>query len=255
MAAVRVTRRMVASRAALWRALSTPQGLATWQADEVDGEFVPGRTLTLRYRVLGASISLEVVAVEDGRRVVLAAGPAQLEMRVGEGEVTIEHSGLTPGDEADGTRSSWRVSLATLAESVERYPGRPRFVAASAAFVRAPPEVCYVYFADPTALGRWLFHGAVFGPPGVSVPVKFAWGSAATIRIIASTPGRDVALAWDEGAAVIALRTLPSPRDSDERIALVSASCWGHPLSVEAASGLRAALGRLERLLANPGAV
>jgi len=251
---IRLSQRVAAPAPALWQAVATPGGLSTWQADEVTGEVRAGRTLTLRYPGLGARLVLEVAAVEPGRRLVLTRGPSRLELRVGDGAVELEHFGVSAGDEAEGTRSSWRIALATLAEAVERYRGQPRTVHAVTGPTRAPAELCHVFFTDAAALRRWLLRDGALDPAGVAAAVRFAWGAAATVRIIANSAGRDVALGWDDGAAVIALRTLPSPRAADERILLITCSRWGGALDGAAAAGLRESHRRLRRVLESAGA-
>ncbi len=251
---IRLSQRVAAPATALWRAVATPAGLSTWQADEVTGEVRAGRTLTMRYRGLGVSVVLDVAAVEEGRRVVLTAGASRLELRVRDAAVDLEHHGLAPGDEAEGTRSSWRVALATLTEALERHRDQPRRVHVVSGPTLAPAELCHVFFTEPAALRRWLLCDGALDPAGEPARVRFAWGPLATTRIVARTPGRDVALAWDDGASVIALRTLPSPRAPAERLRLLSCSRWGAPLPPADAAGLEDSHRRLLRALIAAGA-
>ncbi len=253
-AVIRLSQRVAAPVPVLWRAVATPAGLAAWQADEVTGEVRAGAALTLRYPGLGATVTLDVTVVEPGRRLVLTTGTSRLELRVRDGAVDLEHHGLLPGDEAEGTRSSWGVALATLAEAVERHWGRTRFVHAVIGPTRASAELCHVFFTDSAALRSWLLCDGALDPAGEPTAVRFAWGAAATLRIIARSPGRDVALGWDDGAAVIALRTLPSPRAADERILLVTCSRWGAPLGATDVASLHDSHRRLLRALGSAGA-
>jgi hypothetical protein len=250
---VRVRRRVAAAAQVLWDAVATPAGLAAWQADEVSGEVAVGRTLQLRYRALGAVIELDVVAVAPPSYLVLARAGSRLEITVRDGQVDLIHHGLTAGDEAEGTRSSWVIALATLAEAIERHRGERRHVHAVYAAVPAPAEVCHVFFSNASALRQWLLAAGEPGHDGVGAPVEFAWGASGTARWIASTEGRDVAFAWDEAAAVVALRTLPSPRSADERVLLFTTSSWGAPASSALIEGLTTAHRRLVGLLAARG--
>jgi len=251
---IRLSQRVAAPKRALWRAIATPAGLSNWQADEVMGEVRAGRTLTMRYRGLGVSVVLDVAAVEEERRVVLTAGASRLELRVRDGVIDLEHHGLAAGDEAEGTRSAWRVALAILAEALERHRDQPRHVHVLSGPTPAPAELCHVFFTDPGALRRWLLRDGALDPEGAPSRVRFAWGPLASTRIIAHTPGRDLALAWDDRAAVIALRTLPSRRDPAERLLLLSCSRWGAPLPPADAAGLEGSHRRLLRALVAAGA-
>lgn len=250
---VRLSRRVQATADVLWQAVATPRGLEAWQAEAVSGEVEPGQTLVLHYRSLGVSLDLLVETVEPGRRLVLVSGGTRLELSVRDGSVELLHCGLGAGDEAEGTRSSWQIALATLAEAVERYPGRRRFPQGVAMPVQASAELCHLYFAHPAALARWLLVADTMGDIGDRVSGHLFWGPALTGRLLACCPGRDVAFSWEEVAAVLALRTLPSPRRDDERLLYVSASAWGAPLAAETMHGLRASLARLVHQVASPG--
>jgi len=74
--------------------------------------------------------------------------------------------------------------------------------------------------------------------------------------VLCRAPGRDVALTWEEqNDSVLVLRTLPSPRASQERVVAICWSKWGatepgeHAIETE----LRRSLERLGALLAMSG--
>ena len=70
-------------------------------------------------------------------------------------------------------------------------------------------------------------------------------------RVLSHTPGRDVLLTWEEdGSSTLAFRTLPSPRDPEQRLLAVVWSRFGNADPPEARrAGIEAAVDRLTRVL------
>jgi len=245
-----------ASREELWEACSTRSGLEGWYADRVTGTIANGARMRLEWPELGASVELNVEDLRHNERLVLANGKSRVELSVGDGIVRLSHTGLAEDDDVEGFRSSWRVALALLRHSVEEHPRAPRRVRWAARPARASAELAHLCFTAPAALDRWLGRGSVLGAEGEAYRITLLSGDAMSGKVLCRTPGRDLALSWSEqNESVLVLRTLPSPRASQERVLAICWSKWGatepgeHALENE----LRRSLERLGALLAMSG--
>ncbi len=243
---IRASRRVRAPHDAVWQALSTAEGLARWQADEANGGLDLGR-FGLSWPSLGVSMDVEVVNATEGERLVLRSSLGLTEITVGD-EVTVTH---TTSDERDidGQRASWELSLAILAHAVEAQRGRNRVVFWFGAPVRTRPDAVHVFFTDAAALQTWLGTSGGIGEAGTPWEVTLQSGQRLAGSVVCNVPGHDVLLAFDGGASLMALRTLPGPRD-DERLVALMLSAWGatHP-PLPLLVGLERALGRLALVL------
>jgi uncharacterized protein YndB with AHSA1/START domain len=240
----------------IWRALSSPQGLARWQADEAAGEVSEGGMIRLSWDAFGANVELKVLSCVPHQRLRLRHGASEVEFTLGEHNVSFTQYGLEPGEDVDGLRSSWTVSLAQLAHSVERHPGRRRHVDWAVRLATAAPETLHLYFTEPELLRLWL--GETDGPlrVGDSYRCMLHTGTQLTGKVLALVPGRDVALTCDNlGEGVIIFRSIPNPLDTNLRIVAASVSQWGRPtrLASRLAEQLDAALGRLSNMSASIG--
>jgi uncharacterized protein YndB with AHSA1/START domain len=248
---IEVRQRILATRADIWRAIAEPDEIARWQADRASGRVVRGGSLKLAYPELGVELELAVEAAEPESRLVLSSGRSVADFQVDDEEVTLRHHGLEPGDECDGSASSWRVSLALLAHYLERHRGQARQTDWFVERVRATPGAVYCFFTQKAALSSWLGWGGDLGQPNDPVRLRTLWGETLTGRVLARTPDRDVAMSWDEhGDSVLVLRTLPVPSDPDHRLLIANLSRWGETGVPSATlAGLGAACQRLARLL------
>lgn len=240
----------------IWRALSSPQGLARWQADEAAGEVSEGGLLRLTWEAFGANVELEVIACVPHQRLRLRHGTSEVEFTLSDHHVSFAQYGLEPGEDVDGLRSSWTVSLAQLAHSVERHPGRRRHVEWAVRVATAAPETLHLYFTEPELMRLWL--GDSDGPlrRGENYQCTLHSGVQLTGKVLALVPGRDVALTSDDlGEGVIVLRSLPNPMEPKLRIVAASVSQWGRPtrLASKLVEQLDAALGRLANMSAAIG--
>jgi hypothetical protein len=87
------------------------------------------------------------------------------------------------------------------------------------------------------------------------VQLELAWQEPLTGTVLANTPGRDVAISWQErGQSVLALRTLPSASSPGERVLALSWSRWNDDAGSQTSRQLGLALGRLQRALGGGGA-
>src|SRR5690606_12158482 len=82
-----------APQEALWRYVSTAEGLACWQADRVHGS-LEGGSFSLTWPDLGARLDLSVAEIQVGRRLVLRAGATALDLQVENGAIELCHHGL-----------------------------------------------------------------------------------------------------------------------------------------------------------------
>lgn len=234
-----------------WEACATARGLERWQADEVRGEATPGGSLELAWPALGTSLSIRVTTFVEREKIVFDSGGSCVRLLLAPERVVLEHEGLEPGDDVEGVASSWRLSLALLAHALEAHAGQDRHTVWMLNKARTTADAAHAFFSDAAALGTWLGSGAGVGEPGSPVALACPWGDRIGGTVLANTPGRDVAVSWrEDGDSALCLRTLPSPRASDERLLLVHWSRWSaaEPPD-ERRRGLEAALGRLARTL------
>jgi uncharacterized protein YndB with AHSA1/START domain len=245
-----------APRDRLWSAFATSQGLAAWQADLVTGEVQQGSRLVMSWPALSVRIDVEVEELVEQERLVMRTGDLRMALDLADERVTLDVTGCTTEDEAQGSAAAWRVSLATMAHYVEHHADQQRHVSWAVRPAEASAGAAYMCFTDAELLGAWL--GNTSGPidkPGQRFSLELASGATMTGRVLALTPGRDLALSWHEqDHSVLALRTLPSPRKSGERLLVLAWSRWNATGAGRAIwSDFEAALGRLGRLLALHG--
>jgi uncharacterized protein YndB with AHSA1/START domain len=252
---IQVVQAVHAPPARVWRACASTEGLQNWQADEVRGRVRPGEQLRLRWPALGAEIELGVGSVEEGRRVTLQAAGSTVEMAITPGTVTVAQDGLAAGDESDGVASSWRLSLALLAHHLEHHAGRTRQVSWFFKSMRTSSDAAHVFFTEPAALSSWLTRAGELDLRGGHAELVFNWGEQLSGQVLAHTPGRDLAISWQQqDNSVLVLRTLPSPLVSNERLVAAVWSCWSDCAgSTRTRDGLGMAMGRLARILSTTG--
>ncbi|HEX4341092.1 MAG TPA: hypothetical protein VH062_34525 [Polyangiaceae bacterium] len=245
-----------ASREELWEACSTRSGLEGWYADRVTGTVQRGARLKLEWPELGATVDLEVEEVRQNEELVLVNGKSRVSLVVSEGRVELTHHGLTTEDDFDGFRSSWQVALAILKHSLEEHPRAPRRVRWAARPAHTSAELAHLCFTAPAALDRWLGQGSVMGGEDEPFHLTLMSGGSMSGKVLCRVAGRDVALTWEEqNDSVLVLRTLPSPRASQERVVAICWSKWGATEAGEHAieTELQRALERLGALLAMSG--
>ncbi|HEY4158692.1 MAG TPA: SRPBCC domain-containing protein [Polyangiaceae bacterium] len=256
MKTVTVEQAVRAPRERLWQACASAEGLRAWQADEVSGEVAPGQNLLLGWPTLDVAIELEVHVVEHGRRLVFQREDAELELELADGGIRLHHSGAFDDDELEGTLSSWRISLATLAHYLEWHDGQARQVHWAVRPARTSLERAHAFFTLAEAQRSWLAReSSGVGSAGEAISLELAWGGALHGRVLSHTPSRDVLLSWQEtNQSLLALRTLPAPGQTDERLLVVSWSSWGPLANREATEReLDGALARLAQALENVG--
>ncbi len=234
-----------------WEACATARGLERWQVDAVRGKVERGGHVELTWRALGASLPVRVTAFVEGEEIAFDSGGSRIRMLLSPGRVVLEHEGLEPDDDAEGVASSWRVSLALLAHSLEKHPGRDRRAVWLIDAAHTSAATAHAFFSEPAALATWLGTGVGIGPEGSRVSLRCPWGDHIGGSVLTNTPGRDLAVSWHEDDdSVLCLRTLPSPRSEDERLVVVYWSRWStSDPPGERQQGLSAALGRLTRTL------
>ncbi len=246
---IRISQPVDASRNLLWHAIAQPEGMQRWQADDVAGESRVGETLRLLWPALGASVDLSVIRIVHGELLQVGAGDSEVTIEVEPGRVTLTHSGLEPGDHAEGMQSSWHVALRCLRHYAERHPGEARTVRWFVRRVQTTAEVAHTFFTDEHAMQSWLTPSGAIGADGEAFELKLQNGESLSGDVLARVDERDVALTWRErGDSVIVLRTLPSPFDVDERLVAIVWSTWGDP-DVDDYPFFEAAIDRLGRLL------
>ncbi|MBK7579082.1 MAG: hypothetical protein IPI67_02655 [Myxococcales bacterium] len=225
---IHLTQNIDAPESRVWQAVSQARGLMGWQADRVTGSMERGATVSMAWPALGVSLELDVMEVVDRARVVLASGSTRVEISLRPGRVELTHSGVGEGDEREGVASSWRLSLGLLAHFCEAHGDVERTVRWLIRPARTTPETAHVFFTDPVALSTWLGDGAMIGRAGSDYALDLGGGERLSGRVLANTPGRDVALSWSEdNDSALVLRTLPRPTEPEERLIVLSWSRWG----------------------------
>ncbi len=242
-----------ASQAELWKACATAEGIARWQADVASGDALEDGRLRLEWPALGASLELDVVAAEEGERLVLRSGDSLVEMTFSPGAVEVTHEGIS-GDEAEGMTASWRAALALLAHHLERQRGRDREVHWFVRTVATSAEAAHAYFTDEAALASWLTTEGGVHTEGARHELGLIGGGTLSGRVLANIEGRDVVLTWKEdGDSALTFRTLPSPLSGSRIVAAVWSRWTDEPATEKRAAQLEAAVGRLARVLESGG--
>ncbi len=255
---IQLSKKIGASRRALWRALALPEGIARWQADGASGAATPGGRVELTWPSLGASLQLDVVDAIPDERLVLKTGNVRLEMALEGDGITLTHSGVQPGDHAEGMASSWRVSLAQLGHYLDHHEGVDRDVQWFMRRVVTHPGTAHTFFTQRAALRAWLTLDGQVPGEGERFSLKLLGGRTITGHVLSLTPDRDIALSWEEdGESVLSLRTLPSPFSRDERLVALVWSRWSHaagPTEEQEALAtyFESAIERLGAILASP---
>ena len=140
----------------IWEACSTPRGLERWQADEVEGDVVPGRNLTLHFAAFDTTIELEVLDVVPGESVRMRSGTSIVEWIVGPNKITLRHTDTEPSEDPEGLAASWRLALVQLAHALEKHPYQARQVTWVVREASTSAEQAHAFFSDRTALNLWL---------------------------------------------------------------------------------------------------
>lgn len=246
---------VAASRRDLWTACTTARGMATWQADEVDGDASAARRITFSWPALKLKLELDVQEIIPEQRLVLGVGPSQLTIELEDGAVSLAHTGLRSEDEAEGMRSAWQTSLGLLAHGLARHPGKQRRVQWITCPTRTSAALAHTYFTEPQALSQWLTRRGAIGEPLSAIQLQLMTGESVTGVVHANTLDRDVAFSWlEQQDSYIVFRTFPSPRAPDERLLAISCSRWHEePLPEPVTQFLTAALGRLAQVLQRRG--
>ncbi len=241
--------------ARIWRACTEVQGLAAWQADEISGVVSQGSELRLGWPSLGVAIELKVEHLEPMRRIVFQSDDSELELTIAPDKVSIEHRADFDEDEREGTLSSWRLSLATLAHYLEHHDGRTRAVHWAVQRAATSLEDAHAFFTLSGAQSGWLTRTSAssnVGAVGTEIALDLAWGHSLTGHVLSHSPPRDLLLSWHEtNHSLLALRTLPAPEAAGQRLLAATWSTWDLPETAKTQAHLQAALGRLSRILEN----
>lgn len=253
---IRLTQLVVATREQIWRACSEASGLANWQADEVKGKARLGGRLELTWAALGAEVELEVSEWVRGERIAFEQENGRVTLELGDQTVTLTHEGFDPAQDIAGLTSAWCIALAQLAHSVERHPGRSRRVHWLTKPMTTAPELVHLALTEPMLCQRWLTKRGHIRPAGAHFYLELFGGDTLSGRVLANSPGRDIALSCREAAeATLAIRTFPlgSP---EQRLVTYCWSQWGPPseYSHYLLKTLEKSLDGLDHILTSAGA-
>lgn len=255
-----IDRRISASSDDLWEACATAEGLQGWFADRIIGFVAPGRTVRLEWPGLGAAVAVEVSEYAPNRRVAFRNGDTVVSLSVGEGLVSLTHSGLSDDDDRQGFAASWRVALSVLAHGLEWHRGKPRKVQWFCARARTTARLAHFYYSDSQGLSAWLGRGSNLGAEGQEYALESFFGAPMTGTVLVRDGERDVALSWREQEnSVLVLRSLPASGFEEGRMLAVCWSRWASGTADAAdrdariADELRRCVGRLARELDRSG--
>ena len=245
MAPLLLSRNVGAPREVLWRYLSTALGLSSWQADSVEGGLEQGG-FSLTWPQLGARLDLSVVDVEVGHRLVLKTGDSLLDMRAGDGRISLSHHGLHPEDDLVGLESSWHTALSLLQIAATRHPEKTRRVHWLFQPISGTAELAHHYFTDARGLSSWL--GAAAHDLVAGSPFEVRLSEFQTLSGEVLSAERDVCLRIHElGDGALALRTLPGPEG--KRMAAMGLSSWNPEPADELIELMEDALSRLSHIM------
>lgn len=243
-----ISQNLPASREVLWRYVSTAQGLASWQADSVQGGLEEGG-FQFRWPELGARMDLDVEELETNQHLTLRSGDSRLRMEVGEGRISISHGGLQAEDDLEGLESSWRTALSLLQIATGHHVDQSRSVSWLFRPIVGSAELAHYYFTDPAGLATWL--GTSDTALLEQSPFELQLGGNDRLSGQVLCAHRDVCLRVEQiNHGALVLRTLPGP--DDKRIAAAGISVWGGTPKKDFLGLVETALGRLSRLVQTP---
>jgi uncharacterized protein YndB with AHSA1/START domain len=226
---IRITQLVVATREQIWRECTEARGLANWQADAVKGKAKLGAKLELTWAALDAQVELEVTEWVRGERISFEQENGRVTLELGDQTVTLTHEGFDPAQDVEGLTSAWYIALAQLAHAVERHPGRSRRVHWRVKPMAATPELVHLALTEKMFCQRWLCKRGHVTHAGSHYYLELFGGDTLSGRVLANTPGRDIALSCREAAeASLALRTFPLGAP-DKRLVAFCFSEWGPP--------------------------
>ncbi|HEX2878670.1 MAG TPA: SRPBCC domain-containing protein [Polyangiaceae bacterium] len=253
--AIEIEQAIDAPREQIWDACGTLAGLTRWQADDASGEIHEGGQVVLRYPSFSAEIKLRVVQCVPRELLALKTERGLVEYRITDSGIRLRHSGREVSQEREGLVSSWRLSLAQLAHSIEHHAGQSRSVAWLSKPVLGHPNLIHACFTDSVCLDKWLGHGEV-GPEGSHYEIENGDTLQLAGQVRVNFAGRDVALTCENlHDSMLILRTLPGS-NSAERTVAVAWSIWGdHDTTwmLPTLEALENGLDELQKFLAKTG--
>jgi uncharacterized protein YndB with AHSA1/START domain len=215
-APIRASIVIAAPRDRVWSAWSTPEHLAGWFPDRVEGNLEAGGEARLCWDCYGLELPIDVeevvseqrlafVGTVDGRRrqrqeVLLEPSPEGT-------RVTVSHEGFATADEREGSAAGWETALAVLRLYVERYFGVARRTLAVLAPVTAALDDLFRHYTEPEGLASWLTAAGRLGAPGEPTALALRNGQIATGRVLTRVPPREVSFFCREIEGVIALKS------------------------------------------------
>jgi uncharacterized protein YndB with AHSA1/START domain len=214
---------LAAPSAAVWKAVTTPEGLRAWLARSVEGRFEPGQVVTMRWDCSPAEQAWALVDMVAGQRLVLehtpasppSAYPQRLEISLVGGDdatqLIVIHSGFAEGARGvewfQGAESAWELRLATLQHYVERFAGQDRRCFEATVAASYSYDGLLGYFLESDLLAQWLVAEGGLGMPGEPFVWTLRDGRAVRGKTLAVTP-REVAVELEEGGGVLQLRAM-----------------------------------------------
>lgn len=250
---VDVSRRLPATRHAVWEAWADPQRLAGWFVDEADARLDAADRVRWTWTEFELTVVYDVVDVEPPHRFELraempdgserslrieltASGPARTDVRVAQW-------GFGDAEEARAARSGWQISLELLALFLGRYQDRRRRSFLLMAPVQASPAAIRQLYRTGPGLGAWLGSSDGLPAEGESFRVALDAGGSITGRVLRATD-REAAVTWDEIQGALELKAFPGP---DGLVAAIRVSSWDEKGDLEEQRAVMAAA--FDRLL------
>lgn len=249
--------RTTASPMQVWEAWARPEHLRRWFPDDARGQAVPGEEIVHVFERFDLELPHRVLEVDPGWRLLVEGhGPdgdaflqeVRLERERGQTVLHLVHSGVTPSGDGDDPAaldqlaaidSGWQLALASLHQYLERHWGEDRksfFALRPTSFEYADLQPLY---RTAEGLARWLTTEGSLEGKAVHEPIQLELIDLGTLtgRLLADS-GRELALSWEEKAAVLELKAFPAGPESRA----VCLRGWGWGLDGEEAGRIEAAL-------------
>jgi uncharacterized protein YndB with AHSA1/START domain len=275
--------RTVASPADVWRAWTTPEGLASWFVDRATGQAEAGEVLTWHWDRFGFEVRQIVREARPGERLVLqsdapeGARLTEVTIRTDAGEtvVRVVESGFRGSDDAAaGVASGWRMALALMGHALERHPGASRGQVLCLRRLPAGVTPHHPLYATEGGLREWLGRSRLADPTEAGVAVGDPAGPSTSPKPLAVLrdgeaqlilpgagwftgrrlldTGRECLWQWSEVPALVEMKAFPAGAHWTVGLAV---SAWGAAASTLAAAepALRGAVERLVDAVTSAG--
>jgi uncharacterized protein YndB with AHSA1/START domain len=198
--------RTTASADAVWRAWTTPEGLASWFVDRATGRFEAGAEVVWHWDRFGIEARQIVREVRPGERLLLEGETPQgarftevtIRNEAGATVLRVVESGFHEGDDAAaGVASGWRMALEVLRHVLEARPAGQRHQVLCLRPAGASRDSAAWPYRTVTDLSSWLGEPA---EPGSAVLRLDPEGAGSFSGRLLLDTGRECLWQWNGSA-------------------------------------------------------